>query len=591
MKNIKNYTVNFLTVLFFLLFFSSCEKEVIIEDPTPVYDHGERLILNNDLLILDNSELTFGGQQGVSYDDATEVLKFDEAGIIDELETDLDTGMVLLIKMEKDVLLRKITEVTKNGGEYELKTSPGSISHIFDNARLNFDFSPDYSYKKMQSMRLSTMNDEELSAALTDKDKRIHPSEISMKIGGKKELLFSVSKEMYLPASKSASMEQSFNENNKVGFSHQFDDPFSIPLHGPVELVLEDFGFSWYSKLSAEYSKSIGFTSQSASFKVIASDMDIEAWFDAALIAEGEVPLVNDESQLLLPVVIQFTFPVATIPVVIDVEFALNLGTEITLDGKARISSGYTVKYNIPRFEIGAHAHHWDNWKGDHLDWGPVFNYEKGHISDQHFHPLTIEAMATLKQVYTIKPTMGFAIYAVAGPEINMAIGAEYDFSVGAGARFDVEGTKAPETYIGWGANLASRIGIGGGAWIDLKVVNKHWDIPTLPVLPNIPIWHTPESMEKKSDNDFAQTIVGASKEVEVEVKDSWTLPAPAMFVEWVSDGGGYWEYPITLSGLGTTKNTWHPTEAGEFAPYCYVKNGSLEEKGRVTFNTTTKAN
>ena len=187
---------------------------------------------------------------------------------------------------------------------------------------------------------------------------------------------------------------------------------------------------------------------------------------------------------------------------------------------------------------------------------------------------------------------MGFAIYSIAGPEVNMAIGAEYDFSVGAGAKFDIKGDKAPETYIGWDANLSSKIGIGGGAWIDVGgLVNKHWDIPTLPVLPNIPIWHTPESMEKKSDNDFAQTIIGESKEVEVEVKDSWTLPAPAMFVEWVSDGGGYWEYPITLSGLGTTKNTWHPTEAGEFAPYCYVKNGSLKEKGKVTFNTTTKAN
>ena len=589
-KNIKTYTVTFLSVLLMILLFSSCEKELITEDPTPVYDKGERLMLSNNLVVLDNSELTHSGQQGVSFDEATEILKFDEAGIQDELETDLDTGMVVLIKMESNVLLRRITAVNKTNGEYVLQTSQGNISQVFDNARLNFDFNPEYSNEQLQTKSLSTLGPEELSTALTDKNKRIHPSEIHMIVGGKKELLFSVNKGMPLIKTKSANSETSVNSGNQVGFSHQFDTDLTLISAGVVSLILEDFGFSWYSNLTAEYSRDIGVFSQSGSFKVIATDMDIQAWFDAALVAEGETPLVNDDSELLLPVVIQFTFPVATVPVIIDVEFALDLGTEITLDGKARISSGYTVKYNIPRFEIGAHAHHWDNLSGDHANWGPDFYYKEGRITDQHFHPLTIEAMATLKQVYTLKPTMGFAIYAVAGPEINMAIGAEYDFSVGAGAHFDVEGTKAPEAYIGWGANLASRIGIGGGVWIDLKVVNKHWDIPTLPVLPNIPVWHTPESMEKKADNDFNQTVVGQPKEVEVEVRDSWTLPAPAMFVEWVSDGGGYWEQPITLTGLGTTKNIWHPTETGDHSPYCYVKNGNLKEVGRVTFNTTTAA-
>lgn len=588
MKNMKIFASTFLSVLIALILFSSCEKEMVTEDPTPVYDKGERLTLSNNLLVLENSELTFGGQQGVSFDEATEILKFDEAGVEDELETGLDTGMILLIKMESDVLLRRITAVNKTNGQYELQTSAGNISHVFDNARLNFDFNPEYSNQQLQTKSLSTLDAEELSTALTDKNNRIHPSEIHMIVGGQKELLFSVNKEKPLIKTKSATTGTTVNSGKQVGFSHQFDTDLTVISAGVVSLVLEDFGFSWYSNLTAEYSRSIGVFSQSGSFKVIATDMDIEAWFDAALIAEGGVPLVNDDSELLLPVVIQFTFPVATIPVIIDVEFALDLGTEITLDGKARISSGYTVKYNIPRFEIGAHAHHWDNLSGDHHDWGPDFYYEKGRITDQHFHPLTIEAMATLKQVYTLKPTMGFAIYAVAGPEINMAVGAEYDFSVGAGAHFDVEGNKAPEAYIGWGANLSSRIGIGGGVWIDLKVVNKHWDIPTLPVLPNIPIWHTPESMEEKTDNNFVQTVVGQPKEVEVEVKDSWTLPAPAMFVEWVSDGGGYWEHPITLTGLGTTTNTWHPTEAGTYSPYCYVKNGSLKEVGRVTFKTTT---
>ncbi|WP_170846822.1 hypothetical protein [Sunxiuqinia elliptica] len=60
------------------------------------------------------------------------------------------------------------------------------------------------------------------------------------------------------------------------------------------------------------------------------------------------------------------------------------------------------------------------------------------------------------------------------------------------------------------------------------------------------------------------------------------------MFVEWVSDGGGHWEHPITMTALGVAKNKWIPTEAGTHHPYCYVKNGKLKEIGRVNFTTTT---
>ena len=90
-----------------------------------------------------------------------------------------------------------------------------------------------------------------------------------------------------------------------------------------------------------------------------------------------------------------------------------------------------------------------------------------------------------------------------------------------------------------------------------------------------------PNQWKRKLITILPKTVVGEAKEVEVEVevKDAWTLPAPAMFVEWISDGGRIQGTTNYVTGLGTTKNTWHPTEAGTFAPYCYVKKWFVERE------------
>lgn len=579
MKKNNIFSFALIAIVSISILFGSCKKEILTKEPESFYDKGERLKLSNNLVILNENELTHsGGQAGFLYDESTQILQMDESAV----EMELDTTVVLHIDTNDGVLVRRVTGVEKMNGMYTLQTSQGYITDVFNNANLNFDFSPEYSNEQLKSQSLSTMTNEELSLVLTDDYNGVHPSEIRMIIGDTEKILFSVDKNISLPATKSAT-------SNKTGFEHQFNTNKTIVSVGPVDLVLEDFGFSWYSNLKAKFSKDIGLTSGHASFEVTAEDMDIEAWFDAALVADGEIPLVNETDPLLLPVVIRFEFPVGAVPVLIGVEFALDLGTEISVEGEAKVSSGYTVKYNVPKVMVGGHYSYWTNWHGVHHSSGSNYDYKKGHIVDQHFHPLKLEAMATLKQVYTLKPTMGFSIYNVAGPEINLAIGTEFDFEVGAGASFSLEDAEAPETYIGWGGKLSTKVGAGGGAWIDVfGVVNKHWDIPTLPILPSVPIWHTPESMENKTGNDFTHTIVGQSKKVEVEVKDNWTLPAPMMFVTWVSDGGGHWEHPITMTALGTTTNTWIPTEPGTHKPYCYVKNGKLKEVGKVTFTTTT---
>ncbi len=587
MKKINISPLTLLFVLFVSVIAVSCQKEIITEEPEPYYDKGERLKLSNNLVILNNSDITHGGgQPGVLFDETSQILKIDESA----MEMELDTGLVLHIDTEDGVLVQKITGVEKSNGEYVLQTSQGSIIDVFDDADLNFDFNPEFSNQQLITKSISGMKGEELSRVLTDKDNGIHPSEIRMIIGDKQELLFSVDKNIPMTTTKSA-------KGNKVGFEHQFNTDKTILAVGPVELVLEDFGFSWYSNLKANFSTETKFHHTfwgskmyppyyvGAKMDVTAEDMDIQAWFDVAAVVEGELPLVNETDPLLLPVTIQFEFPVGAVPVLIGVEFALDLGVEISVDGKAKVGTGYTVEYNIPKMMVGGY-YSIENFQTHS---GVNYDYKEGHIVDQYFHPLKLEAMATLKQVYTLKPTMGFSIYRMAGPEINLAIGTEFDFDIGGGVSLDMKDAEAPQAYIGWGGELSSKIGAGGGVWIDaFGVLNKHWDIPTLPLLPNIPIWHTPESMEKTDESDFASTVVGQSKEVEVEVKDSWTLPAPMMFVEWVSEGGGHWEKPITMTMLGKAKNKWIPTEEGTFDPYCYVKNGKLKQVGKVTFHTTT---
>ena len=597
-----------INVLIFVAIFSlltvSCQKEMIENEPEAFYDPGKRIKINNYLLVLDDSELTHGGgEQGAFYDAESQVLILDTIVV----ESEIDTSNVILIDREDDVLLLRVNQVTKENGQYTVETERGFIHDVFDDVDLAFDFNPQYSDDKMKSASLSQLNNETLSQELTDSQNAIHPSEIRMIIGDTEQVIFSVEKDIPLATTKSATSQTSTANGSRVGFDHQFNTNKTIVEVGPVKLQLEDFGFSWYSDLKANYSTNTRYHhhktcikwvgckewdtayEKDVDFTLTATDMDIEAWFDIAAIIDGKLPLVS-ETDPIVNLQLQFEFPVGAVPVILGVEFGLDLGVDISVEGAMKASTGYTVKYNVPKMQVGAHG--WvkvpDAW---HYGLNPKYAYTEGHIVEQEVHPLKLEAMATLKQVYTLKPTMGISAYRAAGPEINLAIGTEVDFSVGGGVSIDLQEPKAPEAYIGWGSKWSTKVGAGGGVWIDcFGVANKHLDIPTLTLLPNIPIWHTPESMEKKADNDFAQTVVGEAKEVEVEVKDSWTIPAPAMFVEWIPDGGGYWEHPITLTGLGTTKNTWHPTEAGTFAPYCYVKNGSLKEKGRVTFNTTTTA-
>ena len=517
MKKRNLSIVAFSMVLLASAMLISCEKEILTEEPEAYYDKGESLKINDCLVLLNEDELTHnGGEQGISYDASTFELRIDTITV----ETSLDTGLVLNIDREDDVLLRRITQMEKVNGEYILQTSDGYINDVFDNVDLTFDFSPEYSNQQMSSKSLCGAKKEALSKALTDDSNNIHPSEIRLIIGDTRELLFSVEKNIGLNQTKSTKN----TNNSRVGFEHQFNTDMTLVSAGPIKLVLEDLGFSWYSDLKADLTTEtkyayttvgIPYTSlkkrvkikppyyYGARFDVTASDMDIEAWFDAALVAEGEVPLVNETDPLLVPFTIQFEFPVGAVPVLIGVEFALDLGTEISLDGKAKVSTGYTVKYNIPKLMIGAHC----AIDGLSFNSGANHDFQEGSIVEQDFHPLKIEAMATLKQVYTLKPTMGFSLYRVAGPEVNLSIGAEFDFSVGGGVSLSLDDSEAPQAYIGWGGKLSTKIGAGGGAWIDaFGVLNKHWDIPTLTLLPSIPIWKTPESMEDLTDSDFSNT-------------------------------------------------------------------------------------
>jgi len=590
-------------VSIFSLLTVSCQKEIIENEPEAFYDPGIRLKINNYLLVLDDSELTHGGgEQGAFYDEESQVLILDTIVV----ESEIDTSNVILIDREDDVLLLRVNQVTKEDGQYTIETERGFIHDVFDNVDLTFDFNPQYSDDKLKSASLSNLDKETLSQELTDDKNAIHPSEIRMIVGDTEQVIFSVEKDIPLTTTKSATSQSATTDGSRVGFDHQFNTDKTIVEVGPVKLVLEDFGFSWYSDLKADYSTSTKYHHHKTCIKYLgchewdeayekalnytltATNMDIEAWFDVAAVIDGELPLVS-ETDPIVNLQLQFQFPVGPVPVILGVEFGLDLGVDISVEGAMKASTGYTVKYNIPKMQVGAQG-----WVKTPIpyDWGlnATYDYTQGSIVEQEVHPLKLEAMATLKQVYTLKPTMGISAYRAAGPEINLAIGTEVDFSVGGGVSIDLEEPKAPEAYIGWGSNWSTKVGAGGGVWIDcFGLANKHLDIPTLSLLPSIPIWHTPDDMKGKSE--LGDTKIGEEKEVEVEVLDSWTLPAPLMFVKWESDGGGYWEEPITITALGTTKNTWHPTEAGTFAPYCYVKNGSLKEKGRVTFNTTTTAN
>ncbi len=583
--NFKKYSkIYLLSTLFLACFMVACEPETIIEEPEAYYDEGEHLVLNNNLVIYDESSLTHNGAAGFEYDSATQILKFDTVCA----EMKLDTGLILNIDTEEGVLNLLIEDVQVNNAEYVLQTSMSSVNKVFDNISVDFDFNPTYTNQKLLANEIEGLTKEELSAALTDDNNAIHPSEVQMIIAGKKLTLFSVRKNISMARNQSTSATNS----NRVGFEHQINLNKTLVSVGPIDLKLEDLGFSWYSDLQANIKtktkKSWGVTYyHSAEAKFYARNMDIEAWIDVAAVVSGKAPLVSENDPLLLPVEMRFEFPVGGVPVMIGVEFALDLAVEIDVSGEVKVGTGYTLGYHIPEVMVGAHM----TQDGFDLSTGPLHSYTAGYISKKEMHPLKLEAMAAIDQTYTLKPTLGFSIYNMAGPEVALSVGAEVDFEVGGGVSVDLTNETTPEAYIGWGSALKTKIGATGGAWIDVfGIVNKHWDIPQLPLVPSFTIWKTPHGLADESNDALANTVVGESKDVTVKVKDSFGLPAPFMFVEWESNGGGHWAEPITIATTGSSTNTWIPTDEGTFSPYCYVKNGTLKEMGRVTFTTTTTA-
>lgn len=578
---------------------SSCKKEYITKEPEVVYDKGERLVLNDNLVLLDNSKLSHGGQPGILFDESTGVLKFDAASEIG-VAMDLDTTTVLNINMGDDVLVRKVTGVATEGGEYILQTSQGSINDIFDNAKIGFDFSPDYSNQQLLTKSISTLAGNELSDALTDNNNRMHPTRIRLSDGKKEITLFSVKDNVPL---KSASTD---DHAGKVGFDHQVNTQFYIPKL-PITVGLEDFGFSFWTKLKADYGISKHYTKvhvpvinktkkvldgTTASFIVSAEDIDISGWIDLGIEAKGDVPLVDEDVPLFDPKEMMFDFQCGPVPVIIGVELELLLNLDFQLGGELKMVSGYEVNYNIPKAQFGA----WETISAGlppKVTSGVTHDVETGKFTNCGPRPLKIEAIAKLTQNYSLRPSLGFSIYRVAGPEVAFPLHANYVVDIGAGETVNLaDTTSAPNAYVGWGADLSVSAGAEAGIWLDfIGFADKHLDIPELPVIPSIPVWHTPSSMKLIGDNDFSNTVVGQGKEVEVRVSDLVTLPAPLMFVMWNGGAGGSWKYPVTITGLnGKTKNTWTPAQPGEHEPYCIVKNGELDEEGRVTFKTTTVA-
>ena len=594
MKKYNNFSRSLLIALMIALAFSSCKKEYITEAPKAVSDKGERLVLNDNLVILENSKMSHGGgQQGILFDESTGVVRFDEAselGVVFEL----DTNTVVNIDMGDDVIVRKVTQVETSGGEYVLQTTQGGINDIFDKAKIGFDFSPEYSNQQLKTKSISGLQGEELSKALTDENGRIHPTRIRLVDGDREVTIFSVKDNIPLKSANSVA-----RQDGKVGFEHQINPQLYIPKL-PVTVGIEDFGFSVWTNLKADYHISkhyytkhtwLGtvkiYDGETGTFSVTAEDTDISGWIDIGVEARGDVPLIDEDVPLFDPKELMFDIQVGPVPVVIGIEIELLLELNFKLGGELKLVSGMEFTYNIPKVEFGA----WQNAAASSTSTGTHHDIKLSKEIKIEPRPLRIEAMAKLTQNYSIRPSFGFSIYRTAGPEIAFPVHAEYVIEMGAGESFSLaDTTEAPKAYVGWGANLSASAGVKCGIWLDfLGLADKHLDIPEIPVIPSIPLWHTPGSMDLVYDNDFLKTVVGETKEVEVSVSDFTYLPAPLMFIEWEAGAGGSWKYPVTITGvLGKTKNTWTPTIAGEHAPYCIVKNGSLVEIGRETFNTTT---
>ncbi len=609
------YTCNallILSILWLTTVFNSCKKDYVTEEPEIVYDQGERLVLNDNVIVLENSSMTHDGQQGVLFDEATGVMQFDEAcelGVVFEL----DTGAVLHINMEQKALVRKVTGVETNSGKYILQTEKSSIHDVYDNAEVKFDFSPDFSNEQLSTKSISNLSQERLSEALTDESGRIHPSEMYIMEGDKKITLFSVKDNMPLKTTKSVNAQ-----DGKVGFEHQFNTQFYVPGL-PITVGLEDFGFSLYTNLKADYSikkhtrsfnthlpfigKVSAVDGVTSSFVVDAEDTEISLWADLGVEATGAVPVVDEDVPLFDPKVLGFVFPVGCVPTHIHIECELVLELDFELGGEVKVVNGLELTTTLPKIEVGSnfsaiykdwHVHHSKPYVTVDFDhkYGAIHSFETPNVKLEQ-RPIRYEAMAKFVQNFSIRPSLGFSIDDMAGPEIAIPVHAINTLSMGAGESISVtDTTEAPKGYIGWGSALGTKVGLKAGIWLDfLGFANKHLDIPEIPLTPEIPVWHTPGSMNLLTDNDFSKTVVGQEKEVEVKVEDFFTLPAPLMFVVWEGGAGGTWKYPVTVTGVtGKTTNTYTPTSIGDHEPYCSVKNGNLIEKGKVTFTTTTLA-
>ena len=95
---------------------------------------------------------------------------YDELGVAFEL----DSACVLNIDMEDNVLVRVITAVALESGEYVLQTEAGTFTDVFKDIEIPLSFTPEYSMEQMQAKSLTGLSKEKLSKALTDKSGRIH---------------------------------------------------------------------------------------------------------------------------------------------------------------------------------------------------------------------------------------------------------------------------------------------------------------------------------------------------------------------------------------------------------------------------------
>lgn len=542
-----------------------------------------------------------GGQPGILFDDATGELRFDTANELG-VAFDPDSASVLNIDRGDDILVRVITAAGIEGSEYVFQTEPGTFTDVFKNIELPLSFTPEFSMEKMKSGSLTGLTKEELSKALTDKSGRIHPTRIRVVENGVTSTLLSV-KDGIL---KSATDLSEHWKGHKIGFEKQFNTQFYIPKL-PVTVGLEDFGASYWMdlemNLSASHNKT--FTEYTGSVEVKPTNIDFKVWTDIGVMARAQKDLVDEKFTIIDPTIIVFDFQIGVVPVIVHISPKLDGKIKITAEGDLKYVTGVELETTIDKidFKVNGHAKaHWSLNRGAYWtrDYSGKLEYDFGNISLKP-RPLRVEAMASMAMAFSLIPTFEVAIYGLAGPAIDLPVEVKFDIGVGAGEAISLQDSTAPQVYIGWGGDMKVRPYIGGGAWLDVfKILNKTYNIAEAPLSPELQTWHSPKHMERTDHTNISETKVGEPREVEVRITDSWDLPAPLMFVSWESrnyigegevptEAGGYWKYPITVSGInGKTKNIWHPTKAGNHKPYCMVKNGKLKLVDKEIFETTT---